>query len=201
MRVWFAIMVGLAGCAPDAGGGNATPPTENVTGAVANEAAPEPPAKSILRPEVAEPEPAAPVLAPHDVVIGFGDTGSRLDDAARQALDAILADPVLAAGGAITLRGHSDSKGSDGDNLVVSRKRAEAVRDYLTGKGVAADRIVVIAMGEAAPLVPNRRPDGSDDPEAQAKNRRVEVHVAVPAQDPPSDAETDAEVEASQNRL
>ena len=58
--------------------------------------------------------------------------------------------------------------------------RAEAVRDYLVEKGIAADRITVVALGETTPLVPNARPDGSDDPEARARNRRVEVAVDLP---------------------
>jgi OOP family OmpA-OmpF porin len=54
------------------------------------------------------------------------------------------------------------------------------VRDYLVEKGIAADRITVVALGETTPLVPNARPDGSDDPEARARNRRVEVAVDLP---------------------
>lgn len=179
------ILAGLAGCSPGGGGANTVAPGNDAT-ELANGIVAEPPAKSILRPEVAPPEPEAPALQPLELVIGFGDTGSRLDEAASQALDTVIAAPVMKAGGVITLRGHSDTRGSDGDNLVMSRKRAEAVRDYLVDNGVDAGRIVVIAMGEAAPLVPNLRPDGSDDPAARAKNRRVEMQVALPA--PPPDA-------------
>jgi outer membrane protein OmpA-like peptidoglycan-associated protein len=137
------------------------------------------PARSILRPEVAEPE-EPPRIEPAEAVIGFGATPMKLDDAARESLDALIATPAMAAGGPITLRGHSDSRGADGDNKVASRIRAELVRDYLIEKGVAKDRISLIAIGEGRPLAPNVKPDGSDDPEGQAKNRRVEVTVALP---------------------
>ncbi|MFD2430354.1 OmpA family protein [Sphingobium scionense] len=55
---------------------------------------------------------------------------------------------AIKTGGAITLRGHSDSKGNDGDNRVASRVRAEAVEAYLVEKGIAKDRITLIALGE-----------------------------------------------------
>ncbi|MFV0624339.1 OmpA family protein [Sphingomonas sp. ac-8] len=189
-----AIALGLAACSPpaeDAPPENAAAPVESVdneataeTEDAANSAAH---AKSILRPEIAEPEPEPPALEPIEAVVGFGESGLALDDAGRQALDALVADPTMQAGGAITLRGHTDSRGNDRANLVAARKRAEAVRDYLVEKGVAAERITVIAMGETNPLVPNARPDGSDDPEARAKNRRVELQVALPPAAPAQD--------------
>lgn len=136
--------------------------------------------KSILRPDVVEPEPAPPPLEPLDVVISFAASGAALDDRARQTLDAMLAEPAFAAGGKITLRGHSDSRGHDGDNLVASRKRAEAVRAYLINKKVAPDRITLVALGETRPIAPNAKLDGSDDPEGRARNRRVEIEVSLP---------------------
>ena len=131
---------------------------------------------TVLRPALRGHGPEDPAEA----VIGFGATPMKLDDAARESIDALIATPAMAAGGPITLRGHSDSRGADGDNKVASRIRAELVRDYLIEKGVAKDRITLIAIGEGRPLAPNVKPDGSDDPEGQAKNRRVEVTVALP---------------------
>lgn len=175
---------GLAACAPGPDGNRAEPATTNE--AVGNEAlanvaqnAAEP-AKSILRPEIVEPEPTPPALEPVAATVAFGASGLVLDDAGRAAIDSVLANPTMAAGGPITVRGHSDSPGNDRVNLRASRSRAEAVRDYLVGKGIAADRITVVALGETTPLVPNARPDGSDDPEARARNRRVEVAVDLP---------------------
>ena len=134
--------------------------------------------RSILRPEVVEA--VEEKIEPQKVVIGFGASPMALDDAAKGALDALIANPAMKAGGPITLRGHSDSRGSDGDNKVASRLRAEKVRDYLVEKGVAQDRITLVPLGEARPVAPNAQDDGSDDPEGRAKNRRVEVIVALP---------------------
>lgn len=144
--------------------------------------------RSILRPEVT-PTPDAPKpLEPESLTIAFGASGQKLDDAGRQAIDALLSHPVMQAGGAIILSGHSDSRGSDGDNRVASRKRAEAVRAYLVEKGVDEKRIAVIALGETRPIAPNANADGSDDPEGRAKNRRVEIEVRPPAQPSPDPA-------------
>ena len=97
-----------------------------------------------VRPEVAEPE--VPKIEPLDATIAFGTSGLKLDDAARAALDTLVETPAIKTGGAITLRGHSDSKGNDGDNRVASRIRAEAVEAYLLEKGIAKDRISLIAL-------------------------------------------------------
>jgi len=135
------------------------------------------PPRSILRPEIVpSPTPEASP-EPIEAVIGFARSGLKLDDAARQAIDALLDQEVTRSGGPITLRGHTDSRGADGDNLVVSRRRAEAVRDYMVGKGVEAGRIRIVALGEARPIAPNATLDGRDDPEGRAKNRRVEVEI------------------------
>lgn len=145
------------------------------------------PPRSILRPDVVEPQEEVKI-EPAETMIGFGTSTMKLDDAAKVALDALLATPAMKAGGAITLRGHSDSRGTDGDNRVASRIRAERVRDYLVEKGVAKDRITLVALGETRPLVPNAKEDGSDDPEGRAKNRRVEILVTPPPPAEPTPA-------------
>lgn len=146
--------------------------------------------KSIIREGVSEEagEDAVPPLEPATLTVPFGDrTTTRLDDATRAALDGLLANPVVPAGGPIILRGHSDTRGSDGDNLAASRRRAETVRAYLVEKGVEAKRITIVALGENRPVAPNAKLDGSDDPEGRAKNRRVEVEVQPPPPAPAAD--------------
>lgn len=137
-------------------------------------------AKSILRPEVTSPEPAPPPLEPITRTIAFGASGTALDDAGRRMLDDLLHQPAVAAGGRIVLRGNTDSRGSDSANLIVSRRMAETVRDYLVKNGIDRKRISVIALGERRPAVPNAHSDGRDDPEGRARNRRVEVEVLLP---------------------
>nr|WP_315381496.1 OmpA family protein [uncultured Sphingomonas sp.] len=179
----LGLAVALAGCnAREPARDNAAAENKSILAeddGLANNSAAEAP-KSILRPEVVPDAPEKPELKPLDVVVPFGGSGLKLDDAGRKLLDEMLGNATLAAGGAITIGGHSDTRGNDRDNLVSSRKRAEAVHDYLLSKGVPMERMTVIAFGETRALVPNAKADGSDDPEARAKNRRVEVQVALP---------------------
>lgn len=136
--------------------------------------------KSIIRPDI-EPSPTpAPPAKPAELTVPFPASGVQPDAAGMALLDKLVADPVLALGGPITIWGHSDSSGSDAANLIASRRRAEAARDYLAKKGVAADRMTVIALGEARPIAPNRNLDGTDDPQGRDRNRRVEIKVDVP---------------------
>jgi OOP family OmpA-OmpF porin len=138
---------------------------------------------SIIRDDIdvtREPVPLAPLTA----TIGFPEGGAALSQAAIAKLQGLLDSPQIAGGGAITLRGHSDSTGDDAANLRVSKKRAEAVRDWLVGKGVAAARVTVIAMGEQNPAQPNALPDGRPNEAGRAANRRVALTVAVPAGTP-----------------
>jgi len=77
-----------------------------------------------------------------------------------------------------TIEGHTDGKGSDAYNQPLSEKRAQAVREWLVKNGGAsAAKITTRGWGKAKPVVPNTRPDGSDDPEGRKKNRRVEITV------------------------
>ena len=134
--------------------------------------------RSIMQPDVVATPIAPPPPMPFDATIGFPEGGTRLDAAATQALDAVLANPVTATGGAIVLRGSSDSRGSDADNKAASKRRAEAVARYLEAHGVAKDRLTVIALGEDRPVAPNANLDGSDNPAGRAKNRRVDLTVS-----------------------
>ena len=82
------------------------------------------------------------------------------------------------AGSPVTIEGHTDGKGSDAYNQPLSEKRAQAVRDWLVKNGGAsAAKITTRGWGKSKPIVPNARPDGSDDPEGRKKNRRVEITV------------------------
>jgi OOP family OmpA-OmpF porin len=176
----------LAGCRQSREAGNAAsaPGNKTVFGAPAPTPTPAavasatPSPRSIMQPDVIAEPIVPPPPMPFDATIGFPEGGSKLDEAATQALDAVLANPVTATGGAIVLRGSSDSRGSDADNKAASKTRAEAVAHYLEKHGVAKDRLTVIALGEDRPVAPNANLDGSDNPQGRAKNRRVDLTVS-----------------------
>ena len=78
----------------------------------------------------------------------------------------------------VEVAGHTDSKGTDAYNQKLSERRATAVYNYLQQNGVDASRMVgPIGYGESRPIAPNTNPDGSDNPEGRAKNRRTELNV------------------------
>lgn len=85
--------------------------------------------------------------------------------------------PLLAKAGAhpATVEGHTDGKGSDSYNQTLSEKRAQTVRDWLAAHGALPASTPTRGWGKRHPVAPNTRPDGSDDPAARQKNRRVEV--------------------------
>lgn len=92
-------------------------------------------------------------------------------------LDKLLTYVQAGATGKIVISGYTDAKGEDAYNLTLSQKRAQAVADWLKGKGVDAARLDVVGKGEADPVAPNAKSDGSDDPDGRAKNRRVSVAI------------------------
>jgi len=51
-----------------------------------------------------------------------------------------------------TIEGHADSRGTNEYNLALGERRGNAVRDYLIGLGIAAERLMVISKGEESPL-------------------------------------------------
>lgn len=71
----------------------------------------------------------------------------------------------------LQLTGHTDNVGDDQKNLVLSKKRAEAVKVYLASKGVDESRFYVLYFGETQPIAPNDTPDG------RQKNRRVDMVI------------------------
>jgi outer membrane protein OmpA-like peptidoglycan-associated protein len=75
----------------------------------------------------------------------------------------------------VTIIGHTDSTGSDSINNPLSVDRANAARNYLVARGVAAQRIATDGRGSREPIADNSSNQG------KAKNRRVEIYVAEPA--------------------
>lgn len=75
----------------------------------------------------------------------------------------------------ILVVGHTDDRGVDAVNDALSLARAESVRKYLVGKGIAAKRIAVQGRGEHQPLIDNDKSYG------RALNRRVEIFLREPA--------------------
>jgi outer membrane protein OmpA-like peptidoglycan-associated protein len=77
----------------------------------------------------------------------------------------------------VEIGSHTDSKGTEAYNRHLSQERAESVVKYLRSKGIARNRMTARGYGESVPIAPNTNPDGSDNPEGRAMNRRTEFKV------------------------
>jgi OOP family OmpA-OmpF porin len=84
-----------------------------------------------------------------------------------EVLDLMKGRPTLRIG----VYGHTDSKGTPGGNLILSKQRAAAVRNYLQGKGIAANRLESEGFGQTKPIADNNTDDG------RTRNRRVEFKM------------------------
>ena len=73
----------------------------------------------------------------------------------------------------ISIEGHTDSKGAEEYNMDLSRKRAEAVKNSLIGRGLSSSRLQTIGFGESKPVATN------DTEAGRQQNRRVRI-VIVP---------------------
>ena len=75
-------------------------------------------------------------------------------------------------GMSVEIGGHTDAIGTRAYNMYLSRKRAEAVKDFLTKKGIDSRRIKAVGYGKLRPLASN-----DDELEGRQLNRRVEFKV------------------------
>jgi len=80
----------------------------------------------------------------------------------------------------VTIEGHTDSRGSNEYNQRLSERRSRSVFQYFVKKGIDPRRLEMVGCSELEPIAPNRTPQGLDDPEGRAVNRRVQFRVSKP---------------------
>jgi outer membrane protein OmpA-like peptidoglycan-associated protein len=95
----------------------------------------------------------------------------------------------------IELSSHTDSIASRDYNITLSQRRAESTKNYMVRKGIAEERIVAKGYGEDKPIARNTNPDGSDNFDGRARNRRTEFRILKmgPIQEKRTDDEFDEE--------
>lgn len=139
------------------------------------------PAEPAPPPAAAEPAAAAPLAAAplaaaapapttltlEGVNFDFDKSFIRQDDVTNLDQDAA----TLKEWGDVKVEvaGHTDSIGTDNYNMGLSLRRANAVRDYLISKGIAAENLTAKGYGESQPVADNQTAAG------RFKNRRVEL--------------------------
>ena len=115
-------------------------------------------------------DPAVPLPRPSlSLLIQFDFNSAKVKPESQQALanlaQALQSNELLASKFAV--EGHTDAKGRADYNLKLSRQRADAVRAFLAGNGVADARLAAVGKGSDEPA-------NAADPLA-AENRRVRI--------------------------
>ncbi len=118
---------------------------------------------------VVEPAPVAP---PKKLVLGdvlFATNESTLTENSVETLDEAAASLKEWGDVKVEVAGYTDSTGTDEYNEKLSWRRADAVRTFLIGKGIEADRLIAKGYGETNPVADNATAEG------RSENRRVEL--------------------------
>ncbi|MBS1505192.1 MAG: OmpA family protein [Bacteroidetes bacterium] len=82
----------------------------------------------------------------------------------------LIAHPTLE----VSVSGHTDNRGDERHNVMLSARRAEVVAHYLIGKGVSDEKIMFEGFGSSRPISENKTENG------RSKNRRVEILLRDP---------------------
>jgi outer membrane protein OmpA-like peptidoglycan-associated protein/uncharacterized protein YidB (DUF937 family) len=112
------------------------------------------------------------LFALNDSMVNFASDSADVPESMAPFLKTAAADlKQLKTGHVLEIAGYTDNTGDAALNLVLSQKRAEAVREALIKYGADPDMLVAKGYGEADPVANN------DTPEGRLKNRRIEYHV------------------------
>lgn len=153
------------------------PPTASGTGE-------RPPVQPVSNPPV-NPPPAGPTAAEvtarnraimlETVYFEYDTDAIRAD--AQASLEKKL--PILQANTGLKFRieGHCDDRGSDEYNIALGRRRAEAVKRFLTDRGIDESRIETVSFGRERPAVQG------DNDDARSRNRRDEFVITAGGSD------------------
>lgn len=103
--------------------------------------------------------------------VAFGVDSTNIDAGFRNTLDQVASTLTQYEKTYVDVMGHTDSTGSDAYNQTLSERRASAVADYLSIRGVQSVRLATRGYGESQPKASNL------DPAGRSANRRVEIRL------------------------
>ncbi|MEM6378781.1 MAG: phosphate ABC transporter substrate-binding/OmpA family protein [Bacteroidota bacterium] len=112
-------------------------------------------------------------IATKRVSISFRTAEYELDDNAKTLIDLQFVDIAKAFGNArIRIEGNTDNVGNRQSNIALSKRRAEAVKNYLVQEhGMSPNRFIVVGNGPDKPVAKNNTADG------KAQNRRTDFEL------------------------
>ncbi|MDV6332514.1 peptidoglycan-associated lipoprotein Pal [Asticcacaulis sp. 201] len=169
------ILASVAACTK-----KAQPVVDTAPPAPAEQPAPPPP--PVQQPVAQAPLPGIVPGSQQDFVVNVGDRVYFDTDSSSIRADA---QGILAAQAAwlvrypnvkIRIEGNADERGTREYNFALGARRAQAVSDFLTGKGVVPARIATISYGKESPI------DNGSGEDAWAKNRNAHTSLTSGAQ-------------------
>jgi len=104
--------------------------------------------------------------------VNFVTGSAKLDAQSNRAINqiaAVMRRCILDARLTAEVQGHTDSQGTDENNLALSQERADVVRNALIARGVPEQGLLALGYGETQPIASNDNADG------RAANRRTEI--------------------------
>jgi outer membrane protein OmpA-like peptidoglycan-associated protein len=113
------------------------------------------------------------VTLSEEVLFEFDRADLKPEAASR--LDELAAELADLGPRTVTITGHTDGRGEPAYNQDLSERRADVVRSALADRLGGEFAFEASGKGETEPVAPNENPDGSDNPEGRALNRRVEI--------------------------
>jgi outer membrane protein OmpA-like peptidoglycan-associated protein len=128
--------------------------------------------------EIKQTVPGATVIRQGEGIIVKFDTGilfdvdqTNLKPAAQTNLQNLASSLKKNGETNIMIIGHTDNTGTATHNMDLSVRRADAVKNYITGNGIDASRLTTQGKGETEPIADNATAKG------RAQNRRVEIVI------------------------
>ena len=106
--------------------------------------------------------------------IKFEGATSKIAEASMPFVEELAAALVKEPGVRLEIISHTSDSGDAKKDMTLSRRRAEAVKYLLVGKGVSTDHLVATGRGSEDPIAPNITRSG------RMRNERVELHRAGP---------------------
>lgn len=109
---------------------------------------------------------------PKTFLIFFGLSSSRIKSKGKMEMQQIFAEIARRSFPEVEVVGHTDLSGSEAENIIISRRRAEMIADFIKkNTSLNPTQISVVSMGERQPLVLTA------DSIVEPRNRRVEVTI------------------------
>ena len=101
----------------------------------------------------------------------FDQGSSQINERSHSELDNLVSRLNTYPAMEIQLEGHTDFRGNADLNMNLSQERVDAVKAYLTSRGITSTKVLTKAFGGTQPVTQE------DTPEGHAQNRRVEVRI------------------------